>query len=809
MENDILHINSKFYWASLILIILVLSFSCSSTKYVAEGDYLLASTKINIEGSSDIDKEDLESSLRQKPNKKVFGLRFYLMVYNSINQDKEKLREEKRKVKDAERNAKRKAKGKKPKDRFYITRWLSNLGEEPVIYDEFASEKSISNMNSYLKAQSYYDAEIEFLKSIKNKKISTTYNIKTGDAWVIKNIEYDILDPLVKELVTLDSENSLVGVGKNFNTDVLQSERERIVRMMKSNGYYYFTINNVHFFADTTKNKHEVDLKITLRKSFAEDDIYNSEGFTYQTIRNINIYTDYDPKQAANNAEEYMASFKSQTIDGINLFYKNKLQLKPSVIFQSCFLNLGDRYNIVNVEKTHSHLANLKQFKIINIKLNASEDVFLDSQKERFLDVNIYLTPLKRQNYSLELEGNNTSGNIGMGGAITYNNKNIAKRAQMFSAKAMLSFQTLKAEENTERLKFFNTLEYGFDLGVHIPRLLVPFWDNYEFSKNHIPKTHVTMSLNYQQRPDYTRYIAKSAFGYVWKGGKNNYITHMVNPIELYSVKILDFNPEFQKQIENLYIKYSYQDQLLSVISYNFIFNNQSLTKSRDFSYLWLNLETSGNLPYLAYKGLNIEPVDGSYKFLGLEFAQYAKIDLDYRYYQVFDEKHSLVYRGFVGVGFPYGNSTSGLPFIKKYFVGGANDLRAWRVRSIGPGTYSNPNRNYDQIGDMKFVFNLEYRFPIISLVNGAVFLDAGNIWAVDKNDNRAGALFNLYRFYNEIAIGTGLGARLDLSFFVIRFDFGIPIHDPSLAQGDRWLSAFKDFKLRNFTMNFGIGYPF
>lgn len=171
MENDILHINSKFYWASLILIILVLSFSCSSTKYVAEGDYLLASTKINIEGSSDIDKEDLESSLRQKPNKKVFGLRFYLMVYNSINQDKEKLREEKRKVKDAERNAKRKAKGKKPKDRFYITRWLSNLGEEPVIYDEFASEKSISNMYSYLKAQSYYDAEIEFLKSIKNKKI--------------------------------------------------------------------------------------------------------------------------------------------------------------------------------------------------------------------------------------------------------------------------------------------------------------------------------------------------------------------------------------------------------------------------------------------------------------------------------------------------------------------------------------------------------------------------------------------------------------------------------------------------------------
>ncbi|MDY0315299.1 MAG: BamA/TamA family outer membrane protein [Bacteroidales bacterium] len=808
MKNKFSHINPSFYCVLIIFIISVSIFSCSPTKYVSEGDYLLANSKINIEGDN-IDKEDLESSLRQKPNRKVFGLRFYLMIHNSINQDKEKLREEKRKIKEAEKNAKRKAKGKNPKDKFYITRWLSGIGEEPVIYDEFATEKSISNMYSYLKAQSYYDAQIDLVTSTKKKKINTTYNIKTGEAWIIRNVEYDILDPLVKELVILDSENSLVKIGKNFNTDILQTERERLVRMMKTNGYYYFTINNIHFFADTIKNKHDVDLKITLRKSFAEDDIYNSEAFTYQMIRNINIYTDYDPKQASTNTEAYLSSFNKESIDGINLFYKDKLQIKPSVVLQSCFLKLGDRYNIVNIEKTHSHLSNLKQFKIINVKLNSSEDLPLDSQKERFLDVNIYLTPLKKQNYSLELEGNNTSGNIGMGAAVTYSNINVVKKAQIFSAKAMLSFQTLKTEESIEKLKLFNTLEYGLEFRVNIPRLLIPFWDNYEFVKNHNPKTQITTSFNYQQRPDYTRYIANAAFGYIWKGGKNNYITHLVNPIELYSVKILDFNPDFQKQIENLYIKYSYQDQLFSAISYNFIYNNQSLTKSRNFSYLWLNLETSGNLPALAYKGLNIEPIDGSYKFLGLEFAQFAKIDLDYRYYQVFDKNHSLVYRGFAGLGLPYGNSTSGLPFIKKYFVGGANDLRAWRVRSIGPGTYSNPNRNYDQIGDMKLVLNLEYRFPLFSILNGAVFLDAGNIWAVDKNDNRAGALFDLSRFYNEIAIGTGLGARIDLSFFILRFDFGIPIHDPSLAQEEKWFSAFKDFRLRNFAMNFGIGYPF
>ncbi len=224
---------------------------------------------------------------------------------------------------------------------------------------------------------------------------------------------------------------------------------------------------------------------------------------------------------------------------------------------------------------------------------------------------------------------------------------------------------------------------------------------------------------------------------------------------------------------------------------------------------MWLNVETSGNLPSLAYKVANVEPENGSYRFMGVEFAQFVKADIDYRYYQVFDEKRSLVYRGFIGVGLPYGNSTTGLPFIKKYFIGGANDLRAWHVRSVGPGSYSNPTRGYDQIGDMKLLLNLEYRFPLISFINGAVFLDAGNIWAIDKNDNRAGALFNMYRFYNEFAIGTGFGTRIDLSFFIIRFDFGVPLHDPTLPLGERWFGTFKTFEVSDFTFNFGIGYPF
>jgi len=344
---------------------------------------------------------------------------------------------------------------------------------------------------------------------------------------------------------------------------------------------------------------------------------------------------------------------------------------------------------------------------------------------------------------------------------------------------------------------------------LNIPKLMIPFYENYDFVKNHNPKTRISTSFNYQQRPDYTRTIGNASFGYFWKGGKNKHYTHFINPIEIYLVKIFDFNPDFQEQIENLYIRYSYENQLMSVFSYDLTFNNQNINKTRSFSYFWLNLETSGNIPNMIYKATEQEQIDGAYNFIGVEFAQFAKADLDYRYYQIFNENQSLVYRGFFGIGLPYGNSIRGLPFIKKYFIGGANDIRAWRVRTIGPGSYSNPETNYDQIADMKIMFNLEYRFKLISFIEGAIFLDAGNIWAIDEKDDRPGAIFKWDSFYKEIALGTGFGTRFDFSFFIIRFDFGIPLYDPVYSENERWLGTFDTFELSDFTFNFGIGYPF
>ncbi|MDD2634005.1 MAG: BamA/TamA family outer membrane protein [Bacteroidales bacterium] len=765
------------------IIVIVLSFdSCKSTKHVADDEYLLAKVNFDIDNSN-VDLEDLKTTLKQKPNRKTLSVfRFHLMVYNLAKSGKE--RKFKNKIADV-------------------------IGEPPVIYDEFATTKTVSDIEAYLHAQSYYEAEVKLTEKKRKKKINLTYIIETGKPYIVSNLVYDIVDPKIKELVLLDTVNSLLSTNINFNTDELQDERERLVRMLKSNGYYYFSINNIHFYADTTINKYQTKLTLAIRKSFEENDIKNNTPFKAQVIRNIYIYPDHDPKLSISDATDYNLTLDTIYVDGYNIIYSNKLEFKPSVFLQSCFVKRGDRYNIKNIEKTHAHLSNLKQFKLINIKLNPAEDVFLETQKERFLDLHIYLTPMLKQSYTLELEGNNTSGNIGMEGGISYNNKNLLRGAQLFNIKGSLAFQTLALDTEDTRQLLFNTLEYGGAMKLNIPKLMIPFYENYEFVKNHNPKTRISTSFNYQQRPDYTRTIGNLSFGYFWKGGKNNYITHSINPIDLYLVKIFDFDPTFQEQIANLYIRYSYEDQLMSVISYDLMFNNQNINKLKSFSYFWLNLETSGNIPNVFYKLTNQEQVEGAYQFVGVEFAQFVKADFDYRYYQIFNEKQSLVYRAFFGIGLPYGNSTKGLPFIKKYFIGGANDIRAYRVRSIGPGAYTNPDSNYDQIADMKIMFNLEYRFKIISFLEGALFIDAGNIWAIDSNDNRAGALFNANRFYKEMALGTGFGTRLDFSFFIIRFDFGVPLYSPVFPIGERWLGTFNTFEFSDFTFNFGIGYPF
>jgi outer membrane protein assembly factor BamA len=764
-----------------IILILLLN-ACSPARHVPQGEKLLANTNINSDNTS-IESEELESTMKQKPNRRMFGFfRFHLTMYNMIHPLKEK------------------------------ENWRSKIaniiGEPPVIYDSTLIQKSASTLKYLLNYKGFYNAEVNTIIKHKERSVKVTYEVKTGKPIIINEINFDILDPNIYDILVEDSINSLLNVGNNLDIDVLEDERTRLIRVMKSKGYYDFSINNIHFYADTNTNKLEAKLSIAIRKSFDAETVHENTPFTKYKIKEIFVFTHFNPVQNLALGDQYINNILSEEIiDGYHFKYLNKHQIKPAIFFQSNFIKPGDYYNIDNVERTRRHLSSLKQFRLISI--NMVEDTLVKNAQDKFLNCYIYLTPLKKQSYTIELEGTNTSGNFGGGSAITYNNRNLFKGAENLSVKGALSLQTMRDTREIDK-RFLNTLETSGEVKLYLPKLWpVNLFDkNVDFIKNHNPKTQVSISTSYLKRPDFARLLNNANIGYHFTSGKRSQYTHTFSPMEFYQVKLTDTIDGFSDNF-NEYIKKSYEDQFISVISYDFIYSGQNINKLKSFAYLWYNIESAGNILEGIYELSNAEPIDGSFRVFGLDFSQFIKTDIDFRYYTVFNKSHSLVYRGYFGIGIPYGNSKdSGLPFIKKYFTGGANDIRAFQVRMVGPGAYSSESI-LNNVADMKLLFNIEYRFDIMKYLEGALFVDAGNIWNIGKKSEQPGTDFAFNRFYKEMAIGTGLGIRFDITFIILRFDFGIPLYDPSLPEHDRWLKTFSPLQWNDLTFNFGIGYPF
>jgi hypothetical protein len=329
------------------------------------------------------------------------------------------------------------------------------------------------------------------------------------------------------------------------------------------------------------------------------------------------------------------------------------------------------------------------------------------------------------------------------------------------------------------------------------------------------PKTSISASFNYQSRPDYTRSIANSSFSYRWNG--NQYITHTLWPLELNYVQIYEnrSSAEFIDSIKNTPLGYSFEDHLVNVVRYGLELNNQAIGQSKNFIFLRFNLESAGNIVNAVNTTFNRDSAGGQYQLFNVPYFQYMRGDVDFRYYNIIDKQNKFVYRLYIGLGYPYGNSKT-LPYEKKFFSGGPNSIRAWSTRELGPGSYVEPdtsgNRAFDFLkknGDIKLEANLEYRFKVVWKMEAAIFADMGNVWEIKPEVNRQNALFEWNRFYKEIAVGTGFGARFDFSFFLLRFDFGIKLRDPALPENERWIPVFRDFSINDLHFKFGIGYPF
>ncbi|MDP2424090.1 MAG: BamA/TamA family outer membrane protein, partial [Bacteroidales bacterium] len=424
------------------------------------------------------------------------------------------------------------------------------------------------------------------------------------------------------------------------------------------------------------------------------------------------------------------------------------------------------------------------------------------------LDCQIQIGRSNTQIFTIEAEGTNTGGFLGMGSNIVYSNLNLFKGGEVFSLKLKGALEMQKTIGEPETFLFgFNTVETGIEARLEVPRLLVPYVSQ-QIARYTSPRSTLVTGLNYQRRPDYTRYIANVSAGYEWRQTLTR--SHIFIPLELNSVRIFR-SDEFSRWLEGLTDKRlinQYTDHLVPLLRYVYVFNNQATKKNRDFMFWRAGVESSGGLINLVDRAVEAPRNElGYFTLFGIRYAQFVRIETDFRYYKVINPKNNIVFRVAAGIGKPYGNSNV-LPVEKGFYAGGANGMRGWDIRSLGPGRLNDPENAFDKMGEMWLENNIEYRFPIYSWLNGAVFADAGNIWMLKESIDLPGGSFKVSEIGDHIAVDGGLGIRFDLSFFILRIDGAVKLKNPALELGNQWLSL-SDFGIRNITWNFGIGYPF
>lgn len=752
-------------------------FSCRTVKFVEEGDYLLNKVSINVDDPN-VNRSELKVYLRQKPNTTILGFwKFHLGLYNLSR--------------------------KKGTDG-----WLKRIGEAPVVYEEFLAEKSTEELVRYMHNKGYYHASVrDSVVFRKNRKAELYFKIKANQPHVVTSYVKDIRDD---SLATVKSsrEAELIKEHDKLDVDLMAQERARLIRNFQNDGFYQLSRNKINFEVDTTKNEFEADVKLIINpKRTAEGDSIHHQRYTF---RNFYYFTDYEPRKALfGNDGEQALPVKKDTIkvDNHYFIFEKAIQYRPDVLINANHIADHSYYRVSLVERTYSEFASLRLFKLINIQFEEANE--LDSLGNPMLDCIIQLTPTTRQSYTFALEGTNSSGNMGVASNLNYQHKNLFKGGEILDLqfRGATERQAYGVEDS---LRVFNTLEGGVDARLTIPKFLALVKGKrlFRFST---PKTLFNISYNYQRRPDYTRTIARASYGHQWKS--SNFMTHRMNIFDVNLVKMFAYDDDFIESIENLYIRSSYTDHSIASFNYSFTYNTQNLKRRANYTYLRGTFETAGNTLY-AYSKLMARDkntsdglTDSQYRFIGTPFAQYAKADVEFRRGWVLDEYNTIVFRTFAGVAVPYGNSSQ-IPFERKYFTGGANGIRAWDVRSLGPGTYkADPNAFPNQSGDIIIESNVEYRFKMIGLLEGALFVDMGNIWSL--NDNREGTEFDLDSFYDEIAVGTGMGFRFDFSYVIFRLDVGMKMCDPSRPQGARWIVGNRKFNSDDFTVNFAIGYPF
>lgn len=759
---------------------------CSVKKNIPENQYLLNRYRINVQGNHPtISTSELRTLLKPTPNSKFLFTRFKLWAHYKYQKKQSK-----------------------------FNTWLNkHFGEEPVFYTEKSAEVISNKMNRYLDNVGYFKSKVEFTPNYRNRIVNLRFNIIPSKPYVISEINHIVTDSMLRVFFDKDIAKTLIKKGDIYNAYTFDNERDRITDNLRNDGYYYFNRNFIQFVVDSNLMDHSMKVDLVINNVKKQD--ANSPGEFIEEIHkryfvnNVTIIPEFDP----NNTLDYDTTvhiiefWKDTNTYRYDFLYNGKVHLLPSAFNSAIKIKPGQPYSAQQVQTTYRKLFNYQIIQTANISFDTVGVPTSEEYNHHYLNSRVQLKDSKLNRFSAEVEGTNSSGDLGVRGNLVVMNKNIFKRAEVFRIrlKGGVEAQTISdGADNTNSL--FNTFEAGIDGTIFFPRFMSPIRLD-KFNQIYIPNTNLNFGFNYQQRPYYSRNISNLDIGYNWKAGKN--VTHILTPININYVNI-NPTPYFDSILENepnRRLREQYSDHMIVGLKYSYIFNNQNMMALQHFNYLRVNIESSGNLLYGINQLAGTPKSDsGYYQVFGVRYSQFIRASFDFRHYYYFSKKtNSLVWRILVGAGIPYLNSIE-LPYEKGFYAGGANDMRGWMFKSLGPGGYSGDSP-YEKVGDIQIEGNLEYRFPIYSFFKGALFTDIGNIWTYSQSSTFPGGQFKFDTFVSQLAVDAGVGFRFDFQVLIFRIDVATPLRDPSYPSGDRWRIQY--IQPKDFIWNFGIGYPF
>lgn len=725
--------------------------SCTVGRFIPEGELFLKDVTVTSDNPRIVKKLLLEDYVVQEPNSRWLGMKIPLATYCLSGVDTTN----------------------------WATRFFRRIGQAPVIYDSNKAQRTLNDILQVLNNEGYLKAAIAQHNDTTENKISVNYEVTTGPTYFIRNIKREIADSALNAIINnADTANSLLHQGMQYNSSVLNNERNRITSTLRNMGYYHFNKDYIKYTADTCKGSTMIDLAMAVKLYKANRNATPAEHIQY-TIGNVNYITD------------------------------PQLHLRSNILPSNTLFKEGELFREEAEQLTYRYLNRLQAISYSNIRINEREN-------SNLLDVDITTNHAKVKSMSFDIEGTNSAGDFGAAASIGFNHKNIFHGSEIFAIKLRGAYEAITGLEGYEGSSY---IEMGGETSLTFPGFLLPFISK-QFGATHNATSEISVQYNFQNRPEFNRRVLSAAWRYRWSG-INMKEQHRFDLLEISYVRMPWISQTFKEQYldslgkTNAILKYNYEDQLITKLGYTYAYNSLgnavTSTYGKNAHTFKFNIETSGNLLSLITPSLNTNyNSNGQRTIFGIAYAQYVKGDFDITKSIRIDRNNSIAFHSSIGIAYPYGNSDI-LPFEKRYFAGGANSVRGWNVRSLGPGRYNNADQGINfinQSGDIKLNFSAEYRAMLFWKFSGAIFVDAGNIWTIKSYADQPGGQFRYDTFLQELAVAYGLGLRLNLDFFILRFDTGMKAIDPAYSGNAHYPFLHPSLK-NDLTFHFAVGLPF